>query len=51
MNNIISVMNYSYQLLQLRLSFAPFSFTVWQFMLAILILGIAVEFFVDVFNK
>lgn len=51
MNNITYILNYCYGLLQIRLNFTPFSFTVWQAMIALFLLGIAVDFFVDVFNK
>lgn len=51
MDNIIYVMNFSFNLLNTRLTFAPFSFTIWQYFIAVLVLGLAVDLFLDVINR
>ena len=40
MNYIIEVLNLCYKLFQYRLSFPPFSFTIWQALLGMSILAI-----------
>ncbi len=51
MDNLSYVAHFAYNLLQTRLTFAPFSFSVWEFMLATFILGLVIDFFVDLFNS
>lgn len=51
MENIKTVLMFSYGLLQTELHFAPFSFTIWQFMLAVLVLSIVVDFVLYMINR
>ena len=45
MTDIKNVINFVYELLQLRVSFSPFSFTLWQYFLALFMAALAVWFF------
>lgn len=44
MDNLRTVFNYTLNLLNTRLTFAPYSFTVYQYFLALLIMAIVVAF-------
>ena len=46
-----SIIKFTYNLLQYELSFPPFRFTIWQFDIAILIMALAIDFVIDIFNS
>ena len=50
MDSIRSVLLFCVKLLNTRLSFSPFSFTVYQYFLALAVLGLAVWFFKRLFS-
>lgn len=51
MSNLIYVLNFCYKLFQYRLSFPPFSFTIWQALVGLVILGIVISVIVDFFKN
>ncbi len=50
MSDIQTVINFCYRLLNTNISFFPYSFTIWQYLLTLFIFGIVVSFFKNIFS-
>ena len=50
MQDIKSVINCCYSLLQNRIVISPYSFTMWQFFIALAVLGLVVWFVSKIFD-